>query len=171
MIYIDQETGRMVNIHAPYKGRSRLDTQEIRSEVGVIEVEEDPAPADYDSEFYNRREDWDAVQRPYIIYERRSDEEVAEIMIKRFVANMEAHYDAVAKAKNYDNRYTCALRAGYAGPFQAEGQAFAQWMDACNAYGYQELDKMKQGLRTVPTIDQFIEELPEPPWALPQAGA
>lgn len=37
-MFIDQETQKRVNIHAPYKGRSRLDTPAIRAEVGVIEI-------------------------------------------------------------------------------------------------------------------------------------
>ncbi len=87
-----------------------------------------------------------------------------EQIIAGYVTAMEAHYDAVAKAKGYDNRYTCALRAGYSGPFQTEGQAFAQWMDACNAYAYQELAKIKGNGRAVPTIPGFLSELPSAPW-------
>lgn len=87
-----------------------------------------------------------------------------EQIIAGYVTAMEAHYDAVAKAKGYDNRYTCALRAGYSGPFQTEGQAFAQWMDACNAYAYQELAKINGNGRAVPTIPGFLSELPSAPW-------
>lgn len=87
-----------------------------------------------------------------------------EQIVATFVANMERRYDAVAQAKHYDNRFTCALRAGYAGPFQAEGQAFAVWMDACNAYGYQEMAKVQNGTRPMPTIEQLLSELPVAPW-------
>ena len=100
-----------------------------------------------------------------------TQEEIAALPVKtpaqivaEFVASLESHYDSVARAKNYDNRYTCALRAGYAGPFQSEGQSFAQWMDECNAYGYQELAKIQNGLRQMPTIEQFLSELPAAPW-------
>lgn len=87
-----------------------------------------------------------------------------EQIIAGYVTAMEAHYDAVAKAKGYDNRYTCALRAGYSGQFQSEGVAFAQWMDACNAYAYQELAKIQNAERTIPTVPGFISELPATPW-------
>jgi hypothetical protein len=81
-----------------------------------------------------------------------------------FVAAMEAHFDSKAQEKKYDNRLTCALRAGYAGPFQAEGQAFAVWMDTCNAYGYSEMEKVLAGQRPMPTPDELIAEFPVLTW-------
>lgn len=81
-----------------------------------------------------------------------------------YTAALEAHYDAVAQQKRYDSRYTCALRAGYAGPFQAEGTAFAVWMDNCNAMAYQILADVLNGVRAAPTIDQLISELPVISW-------
>lgn len=79
MIYIDQETGKRVNIHAPYKGRSRLDTPEIRAAVGVVGIENDPPPSDFNYDAYTVREDWETTARPYTIYERKSDEQIAAI--------------------------------------------------------------------------------------------
>lgn len=77
---------------------------------------------------------------------------------------LEAHYDAIAQTKRYDNRFTCALRAGYTGPFQAEGIAFAQWMDTCNAYGYQVMSDCLNNLRPVPSSEELIAELPLIVW-------
>lgn len=85
-------------------------------------------------------------------------------LLQQFIAAMEHHYDLVAQRKQYDNRLTCALRAGYPGPFQAEGQAFAVWMDNCNLYGYQEMDKVLNGQRPMPTVSGLIAELPVAPW-------
>lgn len=85
-------------------------------------------------------------------------------IIKELTAALEAHYDAKAKEKRYDNRLTCTLRAGYAGPFQAEGQAFAVWMDTCNAYGYLVMQDVLEQLRPIPTAEKFIAELPELAW-------
>lgn len=87
-----------------------------------------------------------------------------EQIVAGFVAAMEAHYDAVARVKNYDNRFTCALRAGYAGPFQSEGQAFAIWMDGCNALAYSVLAEVQAGTRSQPTVAEFIAMLPVAPW-------
>ena len=92
-MFIDSETGKLVNIHAPYKGRSRLDTKELREAVGVIEIADDPAPEDYSDDTYFRTEDWSATQRPYVIYTRKSDEQINEVennKVKAQIAALEA---------------------------------------------------------------------------------
>ena len=64
-----------------------------------------------------------------------------------------------------DNRITCALRAGYPGPFQAEGQAFALWMDACNLAAYTLLAEVQAGTRPLPeTAQVLIVALPPMMW-------
>jgi hypothetical protein len=83
---------------------------------------------------------------------------------EEYTAALEAHYDAKAQERRYDNRYTCALRAGYAGPFQQEGIAFATWMDNCNAVAYQILADVLNGLRPTPTIEELLAELPVLDW-------
>lgn len=77
---------------------------------------------------------------------------------------LEQRYDEVAQIKRYDNRLTCALRAGYPGPFQTEGTAFAVWMDNCNATAYQVMADCLQGLRPIPTAEQLLSEMPSAPW-------
>lgn len=82
-----------------------------------------------------------------------------------FESALDAHLDAKAQERRYDNRITCALRAGFTGPFQAEGIAFAQWMDACNAYAYQLLADVQAGVRQPPAnVEAFVEELPDLVW-------
>lgn len=77
----------------------------------------------------------------------------------------DAHLNAAAQARRYDNIHTAALRAGYAGPFHAEGVAYAEWMDACNAAGYQVLAEIEAGTREPLTVDDYIALLP--PLVLP----
>lgn len=82
-----------------------------------------------------------------------------------FDAALTRHLDATAQARRYDNRITCALRAGYPGPFQAEGQAFALWMDACNLAAYTLLAEVQAGTRQLPETTQvLIEALPPMMW-------
>lgn len=82
-----------------------------------------------------------------------------------FDAALTRHLDATARARRYDNRITCALRAGYPGPFQAEGQAFALWMDACNLAAYTLLAEVQAGARPLPENTQaLIEALPPMVW-------
>lgn len=92
-IYIHEETGKMVNIYAPFGGFSRLDTPDIRARAGVVAIEEDAPPVDYDPSFYDRREDWEATQRPYVVYTRKSDEQINEannVKVKAQIAALEA---------------------------------------------------------------------------------
>lgn len=84
--------------------------------------------------------------------------------IDEYVAAMEALYDTTAQERRYDNRFTCALRAGYPGPFQAEGLAFASWMDTCNATGYQIMAEVETGARPQPTIAELLADLPAMVW-------
>ena len=75
------------------------------------------------------------------------------------------HLDKVAQERRYDNRITCALRAGFVGAFQAEGQAFATWMDTCNVYAYTVLTEVQSGIRPLPeSTSAFIAELPVLNW-------
>lgn len=69
--------------------------------------------------------------------------------------------DEQAYIKGYDNIHSAALRAAIPNsPFHQEGLAYAEWMDSVWAYCYQELDKIKNNLRSEPTITEFIAELP-----------
>lgn len=85
--------------------------------------------------------------------------------IGAIAAALDAHFDAVAQARRYDNRITCALRAGYVGPFQAEGVAFAQWMDQCYTAAHVMLAEVQAGTRAMPaTIDEALALLPVMVW-------
>lgn len=80
------------------------------------------------------------------------------------IASLDAHFDATANQRRYRDRYTCAVRAGYTGPFQAEGQAFASWMDTCNALGYQIMAEVQAGTRAIPTPEELIGAMPAMVW-------
>ena len=82
-----------------------------------------------------------------------------EEQIAVFDAALVAHLDATARERRYDNRVTCALRAGYPGAFQAEGIAFAGWMDQCNVLAYQLLAEVVAGTRPLPSSPQALIDL------------
>lgn len=77
-MFIDNDTKLRVNINAPYKGFSRLDTPEIRAAANVVEIAEPTPPADYSDAFYYRTESQEA---PYVIYTRKSDEQIAQVLM------------------------------------------------------------------------------------------
>lgn len=91
--------------------------------------------------------------------------------VEAYTAALEAMYDAKAHERRYDNRYTCAVRAGYAGPFQAEAQVFALWMDTCNALAYQVMEQVQGGKLAAPTIEGLLAMMPALSWPSPLTGS
>lgn len=83
-----------------------------------------------------------------------------EDTIARYETALDAHLDAVAQFHRYRDRVTFALRAGYPGPWQAEGIAFGTWMDTCNQQALSLLNDVVAGRATLPTIQAFIADLP-----------
>ncbi len=85
--------------------------------------------------------------------------------VTAFDTALTAHLDATAQSKRYDNRITCMVRAGFAGPFQAEGLAFAAWCDSINVMAYQMLAAVQAGTEPMPeSPEAFISTLPAMVW-------
>lgn len=107
-MYIDNKTKLRVNIHAPYGGFSKLDSDTIRTKVGVIEVADPIPPAGYNDEDWHRTEQ-DAS--PYVVFTKKADEQIAASRWKKikqlrddltenggcFVAGKWFHSDAKSK--------------------------------------------------------------------------
>ncbi len=154
---------RRVNIYASYTTAegvtyANLVDPTVRANVGVIEIADPTPPLDYSDETYYRTEQ---DVEPYVVYTRKSDEEVMAVMVRKYEVALDNYLDAVAKEHRYNDRFTFALRAGYVGPFQAEGVAFAQWMDSINAQAYKLLQDVQAGTVQAPTVEEFIASLPE----------
>lgn len=79
------------------------------------------------------------------------------------VAEVQQHMDSAAQALGYDDIQTAVTYADEpAVPrFQAEGHAFRAWRSRVWAHCYQVLDEVQAGLRTIPTSEALIYELPE----------
>lgn len=91
--------------------------------------------------------------------------EAAKKLITTYTQAMEAYMDAKAEEKGYDNRYTVSLRVNSpVEKFKLEGYAFMNWMDNCYALGYQILADVQNGTRPIPTVEEFLSELPELTW-------
>lgn len=86
--------------------------------------------------------------------------ETPDQTIARYEAALDAHLDAVSHGCRYDNRVTFALRAGYPGPYQTEGIAFAQWMDACYVLSNAIKNAVLDGSAVMPSIAEFIGQMP-----------
>jgi hypothetical protein len=84
--------------------------------------------------------------------------------LKAIEQAIEKHMDEVAQSKKYDNRDSCRLYAGYTNPFQAEAIAFGQWVAQCWVASNQAQADIANGLRTIPTPEEYIAELPTMGW-------
>lgn len=81
-----------------------------------------------------------------------------ERLIKNLVQN---HLDSTAKDWGYDNIYTAITYVGDEDiTYNKEGQMFKKWRSAVWVYVNQELAKLEQGLRAMPTEEEVIAELP-----------
>lgn len=105
-----------------------------------------------------------AVTGEVTTFEAVPVEVTPEQIAAQLEAAVDAHINATAQAKGYDSRITCALRAGYVNPWQAEGAAFGVWMDNCYTYCYQVMADVQAAVRTVPTEAELIAELPPMVW-------
>ena len=86
-------------------------------------------------------------------------------VIQVFEKVLDNHIDAVAQAKGYDSRLTCALRAGYVNVWQSEGIAFGQWMDACYEQAFQMMNDYLAEAPGAPTTKaEFSAALPVMVW-------
>lgn len=90
-----------------------------------------------------------------------SEDTPPTLTVADFVKALDNHLNAAAVAKGYRDIQSAALRAAREGPFHAEGVAFFDWMDSCNAFGYQLLAEVQSGDRVEPTIQEFIDMLPQ----------
>jgi hypothetical protein len=78
---------------------------------------------------------------------------------------IKAHFDQVAKEREYDSLLTIDTYKGSNVPkWAAEHAAFFTWRDQCWLVAYQIQADVAAGLRPVPTPDQVISELPVLVW-------
>lgn len=181
-MYYEPETGKFYSSVYEFRLEHRdtsygeLATEEERNIHGLYTLYQ--VYPDHDHELQEVLEDGvenieGQYHRKYKIQARSlTVEQFSAIMLNRYTTALNKHLDDVAKQRRYDSRITCSLRAGYPGPFQAEGIAFATWMDTCNAAAYQIWADVRNGVRPIPvSIEAFIAELPViewPPSVIPQ---
>lgn len=94
-----------------------------------------------------------------------TDQDILDMIFSReslkYEEYIQNHLDSKAKEYKYDNILSACTYGIARGRFQSEGLRFAEWRTDVWDYCYTELDKVKQGTRTKPTIDEFILELPQ----------
>ena len=100
----------------------------------------------------------------WAVFEQVSPEPTEQEIQDALTRSLNTHLDSVAAQRRYDSRFTCALRAGFPGPFQAEGLAFAAFMDECNMVGYTMMKRARAGEIPIPTAAELIAAMPPMVW-------
>lgn len=170
-MYIDKNAERInpyakMTLNGVVYENGIIEFPKVMKELGVKWIDEPPAPADYTPETYFRNE---VPTVPYVIYERKSDEAIAKVLLSRYEQALDNHIDRVAQADRWTDRFTFALRAGYPNPYREKALIFAQWMDECNSAAYKLMLDVITGEKPMPaSVEAFIALLPPIPAGLVQ---
>lgn len=82
-----------------------------------------------------------------------------------YAAAIQRHIDATAQARQYGDGISLASYDSSTNPaWAAEAQTFIAWRDAVWAYAFTELEKVKNGTRPQPSMDELLAELPSITW-------
>jgi hypothetical protein len=92
------------------------------------------------------------------------------LVLEDYRRAVQGHLDATAQERQYDNAVSLATYVTSGHPqWAAEAKAFVSWRDEVWAYALGELGKVMTGEREIPSIEDFIGELPRLTW--PGGGA
>lgn len=95
----------------------------------------------------------------------QTQEQALEELSSTFEQAIQGRLDAEARARGYDSIATAVSYAEEpaVAKFQEDGKTLRAWRSLVWAYAYQELGKVKAGERSIPTLDDFLAELPAVP--------
>jgi len=81
-----------------------------------------------------------------------------------YKAAFDAHLDAIAQERQYDNRITIGSYVASGNPqYAAEAQAFVAWRDLALASMFEQLAAVEGGAEA-PSLEEFIAALPTIDW-------
>lgn len=79
------------------------------------------------------------------------------VTLDHYKAAFDAHLDAVAQERQYDNRLSIPTYAGSSNAaWAAEAQAYIVWRDLALAYMFQKLTAVEVGEIAAPSVPEFI---------------
>lgn len=85
---------------------------------------------------------------------------------------IQLHIDATAQVRQYaDGISLASYDSSTNATWAAEAQTFVAWRDQVWAYAFLELEKVKNGQRPQPSIEEFLQELPVISWPQDNTGA
>jgi len=85
---------------------------------------------------------------------------------REYTFAIQQHLDGAAQARGYDSALSISTYAGSSiAGWADEAAAFIAWRDSVWAYALAELAKVQNQERAVPTVEDFLTELPAINWA------
>lgn len=83
----------------------------------------------------------------------------------QFSVVIQSLLDDTARTRRYDGIHAAISYRDDPNPqYAAEAQALFFWRSAVWTYAYSELAKVKSGVRPIPSVEEFISELPTITW-------
>lgn len=89
-----------------------------------------------------------------------TEAEIIEQQAQAINSAIQNHLDTQAKSLRYDNINAIGKYVGYANDFQAEAEALGAWASSCWLVAGQIEADVQAGVRTMPTVDEVLAELP-----------
>ena len=103
----------------------------------------------------------DYLESLFPTYERQFE---IDTLSQNATAAIQAHIDATAQTKGYNDAVSCASYATCTNAaWQAEAVALISWRDACWGYDYNLLAQAQAG-GAIPTFDEIMSGLPVISW-------
>lgn len=81
--------------------------------------------------------------------------------IALYEKSLDEHLDGIAQRHRFADRKALSLRAAYPNAWHDLAVAFGTWMDVCNVQAYNLLQEALAGQQSMPTLEDFIGDLPE----------
>ena len=101
----------------------------------------------------------------YEVVDISSQKPPVEVQIKVYENAVQAHLDATAQTRGYDNTYTClSYTTSKDETWLRESLAFSEWRDSVWRKAHEILNAFKVGAIPQPTVEEVIAQLPKISW-------
>jgi len=88
-----------------------------------------------------------------------------DALLAQFSSAIQSHLDTKARERDYDDMWSAITYRDDPNPqFAAEGQALFEWRSDVWTYATTELARVTAGEREIPTVEEFLVELPVFTW-------
>jgi hypothetical protein len=109
-------------------------------------------------------EEW-LTENGYTIYIQPDTKPTQEQIISSLTSAVQRYLDDTVRVKNYDSILSaCTYSTSSIPQFKAEGQACIEWRDACWSKCYSIIADVNAGLRSIPTEESIVSEMPSLIW-------